>query len=179
LHDALNMLLRSGELPPCNGVTATILLTMTAEQLSHGSGLVGTGHGALISAHLALSLLGDARLVPVVLGPSGQILAHGTSHRIFTEGQRLAMTARDHGCSFPGCDQPPARCQAHHITDYARTRNTSVHDGTLLCGHHHRDHHNTGWTCQMINGIPHWTPPHWIDPHQTPRPNRTNHPPGL
>ena len=63
-----------------------------------------------------------------------------TTHRIFTEGQRLAMIARDQGCSFPGCTAPPAWCQAHHVTDFALTRRTSVDDGTLLCGFHHREH---------------------------------------
>jgi hypothetical protein len=27
-----------------------------------------------------------------------------------------------------------------HITDYAITKRTSVDDGTLLCGYHHREH---------------------------------------
>jgi hypothetical protein len=175
LHDTLLLALRCGQLPDCGGIAATIMLTMTPEQYQNPTGLVTTGHGALITAQLALSLLGDARVIPVVLGQNGQILAYGTSHRIFTESQRLAMIARDQSCSFPGCDQPPARCQSHHITDYALTRKTSVDDGTLLCGYHHREHPNLGWTCHMINGIPHWSPPHWIDPHQTPRPNRTNH----
>jgi hypothetical protein len=59
-----------------------------------------------------------------------------------------------------------------HITDFAISKRTSVDDGTLLCGFHHREHPNLGWTCQMLNGTPHWTPPHWIDPDQTPRRNR-------
>ena len=164
LHDGLLMLLRSDQLPDCGGITATIVLTMTPDQMQHGTGLVSTGHGALISAQLALTLLGEARIIPVVQDPNGQILAYGSSRRFFTEGQRLAMIARDQGCSFPGCDQPPARCQAHHITDYALTRRTTVADGTLLCGFHHREHPTLGWVCQMINGIPHWTPPRWIDP---------------
>jgi hypothetical protein len=174
LHDGLLMLLRSDQLPDCGGITATIVLTMTPDQMQNGTGLVTTGHGALISAQLALSLLGDARIIPVVQDPNGQILAYGSSCRFFTEGQRLAMIARDQGCSFPGCDQPPARTQAHHITDYALTRRTSVDDGTLLCGFHHREHPNLGWVCQMINGIPHWIAPRWIDPSQTPRRNRAH-----
>jgi len=84
------------------------------------------------------------------------------------------MTARDKGCSFPGCSHAPGRCQSHHITDYALTRTTSVEDGTLVCGFHHREHAKLGWTCQMINGIPHWTAPRWLDPHQTPRRNRAH-----
>ncbi|MDT4956777.1 MAG: hypothetical protein QOD31_576 [Pseudonocardiales bacterium] len=176
LHDGLLMLLRSEQLPDCGGIAATIVLTMTPEQLENGTGLVTTGHGALISAQLALSLLGDARITPVALGTNGEIITYGNSHRFFTEGQRLAMIARDQGCSFPGCDQPPARTQAHHITDYAITGRTTVADGTLLCGFHHREFEVLDWVCHMINGIPHWTAPRWLDPTQTPRRNRAHAP---
>ncbi len=174
LQDALLALLRSGELPACNGVAATIVLTMTDQQAETRTGLVTTGHGALISVEQALSLTGDARLIPVALTKTREITAYGDTHRIFTEGQRLAMIARDQGCSFPGCSVGPAWCQAHHITDYSITRRTSVDDGTLLCGYHHREHPTLGWTCTMTNGTPHWTPPPWIDPTQTPRRNRTH-----
>jgi hypothetical protein len=174
LQDALLTLLRSGELPACNGVAATIVLTMTEQQAETRTGLVTTGHGALISVDQALTLAGDARIMPVVLTKTREITAYGEAHRIFTEGQRLAMIARDQGCSFPGCSVGPAWCQAHHITDYAITHRTSVDDGTLLCGFHHREHPNLGWTGHMINGTPHWTPPRWLDPTQTPRRNRTH-----
>jgi adhesin HecA-like repeat protein len=170
------MLVRTNLLPDCNGVAATILLTITDQQLDNRTGLVATGHGAHISVDEALTLAGDARIMPVVLGKTRQITAYGTAHRIFTEGQRLAMIARDQGCSFPGCTAPPAWCQAHHVTDFSITRRTSVDDGTLLCGFHHREHPRLGWTCQMIHGTPHWTAPHWIDPTQTPRRNRSHEP---
>ena len=85
-----------------------------------------SGHGAQISVEQALTLFGDSRIMPVVLGKTRQITEYGSTHRIFTEGQRLAMIARDLGCSFPGCTAPPAWCQAHHITDFAITRRTSV-----------------------------------------------------
>jgi hypothetical protein len=176
LQDAALMLIRTGELPACGGVAATILLTMTPDQLQSGNGSVASGHGATISAGLALSLLGDAQIMPIVVSRTRQISAYGDSHRIFTQQQRLAMTARDRGCSFPGCTAPPAWCQAHHITDYAITRRTRIDDGTLLCGYHHREHSRLGWTCRVIDGIPHWTAPTWLDPDQTPQRNRTHHP---
>ncbi|MDQ2749495.1 MAG: HNH endonuclease [Actinomycetota bacterium] len=178
LHDALLdatlIALRSQNLPHCGGVAATILLHMTPEHIQTGTGLVATGHGIQISAAEALSLFGDARIFPVILDDTGEIKDYGPARRIYTEGQRLAMIARDHGCSFPGCTQPPSRCQSHHITDYSITRRTSVHDGTLLCGFHHREHPKLGWTCRMISGTPHWTPPRWLDPQQTPRRNQAH-----
>ena len=87
------------------------------------------------------------------------------------------MIARDLGCSFPGCTAPPAWCQAHHITDFSLTHRTSVDDGTLLCGFHHREHPRLGWTCRMIDGNPHWTPPHWLDPNPDTPPQPNPRPP--
>jgi hypothetical protein len=176
VQDGMLTALRSGQLPTGNGVAATIVLTMTEHQIDTKTGLAATGHGALITTELALTLAGDARVIPVRLTATREISAYGDTHRIFTERQRLAMTARDHGCSFPGCDVGPSWCQAHHITDFTTTRRTSVDDGTLLCGYHHREHPTLGWTCRMINGTPHWTPPPWLDPTQTPRPNHVHQP---
>ena len=144
LYDGLLMLLRSDQLPDCGGISTTIVLTITPDQYENGTGLVATGHGALIPAPLALTLLGQARITPVIQDANGQIIHHGHTQRLFTEGQRLALIARDQGCSFPACDQAPARCQAHHITDYTLTRRTSIDDGTLLCGFHHREFENLG-----------------------------------
>jgi hypothetical protein len=179
VQDGMLTALRSGQLPTGNGVTATIVFTMTEDQIHTKTGPVATGHGALITTEQALTLAGDTRLIPARLTATREITAYGDTHRIFTERQRLAMTARDHGCSFPGCDIGPSWCQAHHITDFAISKRTSVDDGTLLCGYHHREHPTLGWTCRMINGLPHWTPPPWLDPTQTPRPNRTHEPVGV
>jgi hypothetical protein len=224
-HDAIRDLLlrstRAGELPATGGITTTIVLTMTPQQLltprradtdcgfgavpsrpvpeaggdgwalrrpvreaagdgsvqaAHGDGLVLTGHGALISLDEALSLLGDAQVHSVLLGGLKRIEAYSDTHRIFTQAQRLAMFARDLGCSFPGCTAPASWCQAHHVTDFAETRRTTVADGTLLCSYHHRHFADRGWSCEMRDGIPHWIPPRWIDPTQTPRRNHAHLP---
>lgn len=176
LLDALLLTLRSGQLPHTGGVATTIVLTMTVEQLQSRTGLVSTGHGSLISIEQALTLATDTRLIPVIFGTCKNVTAYGSTQRIFTEGQRLAMIARDQGCSFPACDTPPLWCQAHHITDYALGGPTTIDNGTLLCGYHHREHEKMGWTCHITDGHPTWTPPPWIDPHQTPRHNQAHTP---
>ena len=73
------------------------------------------------------------------------VAAYGTTHRIFTEGQRLAMIARDKGCSFPGCTVGPAWCEANHVTEWQYGKRTSIDDGALLCGFHHREFEKLGW----------------------------------
>jgi hypothetical protein len=185
LLDGLNRLLVDGGLPATGGIRATILLTMTEEQLGQRTleevedqarhrpdpQLVRTGHGALISLAMALKIAVDAQVIPIVFRGAKEIAAYGDTHRLATRGQRLALIARDQGCSFPGCAIPPAWCQTHHVTDFQLTRRTSVDDLTLLCGYHHRIFERLGWTCEMINGFPHWTPPPWIDPDRVPRRN--------
>ena len=37
------------------------------------------------------------------------VLDVGRARRLFTKGQRLAMAARDGGCTWPGCSAPPTR----------------------------------------------------------------------
>lgn len=175
LLEACKLVLRAGALPSCAGLTSTVIITMSAEAFTSGQGVAHTGHGAVLPARRALAWLGgDARIFPVTLGPQKQITAYGSAHRLFTEGQRLALIARDKGCSFPGCDTPPQWTQAHHVTGGP----TSIDNGTLLCGFHHRQHQKQGWTCRMINGIPHWIPPTWLDPTRTPIRN-TMHGPEL
>jgi hypothetical protein len=179
-HDALRELLlhrlRSGDLPATGGISTTIVLSMTPAQLTgHGERLVATAHGALIGRDDALRLLGQARLHPVVLD-RGRIRHHGPTRRLFTEGQRLALIARDRGCTFPGCSTGPARCQTHHVTPYAHGGPTTLDNATLLCGYHHTHFEQLGWHCTIANGTPQWRPPAWIDPQRTPRHNTMHQP---
>lgn len=172
LLDAVKRLLRTGTLPDVGGISATIILTCTATDYATGTGTATTGHGARIPTEEATRWAGgDARIIAVALNHLKPVTAYSSAHRIFTETQRLAMIARDHGCSFPGCDVPPQWCQSHHITDHTAGGPTSVDNGTLLCSFHHREHTTLGWTCHMTRGVPHWTPPTWIDPTQTPQRN--------
>lgn len=175
LLDAGLRLLRSGTLPDCGGVAATVHITLTEQHLRERAGLAPTGHDGLISIPEALTLAAEADLIPVVLTDTGGITAYGRTRRTATPAQRRALAARDRGCSFPGCTAPPAWTHAHHITAWALGGRTDLDNLTLLCGHHHREHQHLGWTCTMINGTPHWTPPTWIDPHQKPRRNHVNH----
>jgi hypothetical protein len=176
LRDALLMILRSGELPTCNGVAATLIFTMRADDAATGSGLATTGHGATVPVREALKFLGDARIIPVETDDGGAVTGYGKVRRIFTERQRLAMLGRDKGCSFPGCTAPPAWTEAHHVTGFANLQRTCVDDGCLLCSFHHREFENLGWRCQMIAGTPHFIPPRWLDPQQKPVRNRAHDP---
>jgi hypothetical protein len=59
---------------------------------------------------------------------------------------RRAVAARDRGCRFPGCDQPAAACQPHHIVHRSEGGPTSLTNMTLLCSFHHLIAvHRWGW----------------------------------
>jgi hypothetical protein len=110
----------------------------------------------------------EARAILVLLSKTRGILAYSDKQRLFSEQQRLAMLTRDGGCSYPGCDAALGWLDAHHVTDHATTKRTSVDDGTLVCGPHHDTFARMGWTSRMLNGRPHWVPPSWLDPERKP-----------
>ncbi len=177
LLDAGRRLLRSATLPDAGGTPATVLVTLTLDQLETRSGLATTGHGGALSIPAALRLAADAQLVPVVLDSRGVVLHLGRARRTATAGQRLALSARDRGCSFPSCDRPPDWCETHHVTPWVHGGPTDLNNLTLLCGFHHREHAKRGWAVHMRDGLPEWIPPRWIDPTQTGRRNTSHHVP--
>ena len=59
---------------------------------------------------------------------------------------RNLVRHRDRHCRFPGCRQPAAVCEVHHIRHTARGGHTSVVNCVLLCRYHHQIViHRQGW----------------------------------
>jgi hypothetical protein len=177
LLEALKLTARAELLPDCAGITSTLLLTMTQEAFATGQGTATTGHGTLVHAKTARQWAGDdgTLVQPVWINHDRRVEALGVPCRIFTRQQRHAMITRDRGCSFPGCDAPPQYCEAHHVISWADGGKTDVNNGCLLCAFHHREFERLGWTCHMLNGIPHWIPPAWTGD-QTPIRNTAHDP---
>jgi hypothetical protein len=176
-HDALltglKLLFTSGSLPSAGGCATTVVLTMGADALATGTGVARTAHGYAVPVEVAKRWLDpEARAILVLLSKTKAIEAYSSTQRLFTEQQRLAMYARDRGCTYPGCDTPLAWTDAHHVTDYKITRRTSVDDGALVCGAHHDSFERMGWKSIMHDGRPHWVPPSFLDQRQKPRRNR-------
>jgi hypothetical protein len=175
LHDAfrsvLKLALRAGELPASGGVPATVLITMTADQFSTGTGLVTTSYGQRLTVDQALRLADQAAIGWIVHNSKGGILNYGTTRRTATDKQTLALIARDQGCCFPGCTDPPEWTERHHITPWRQGGLTDIDNLCLLCDFHHDRIDTGGWTITMRDGVPWFTPPAWLDPEQRPRRN--------
>jgi hypothetical protein len=176
LHDAfravLKLALRSGQLPRSGGVPATVLISMSAEQFETRTGLAATSFGDTLSVPQALRLADEASIAWVVHNSEGGILNYGTTQRLASPKQTLALIARDHGCAFPGCTSPPEWTERHHVRPWREGGATDLDNLCLLCDYHHDRIDTGGWTITMQHGLPWFTPPTWIDPDQTPRLNQ-------
>lgn len=96
----------------------------------------------------------DSVLYRIVVGADGEVLDIGRSSRVWPPGIRRAITHRDGGCRFPGCDRPPSWCDAHHCQPWEHGGRTSVDNGVLLCRAHHTFIHKKRWSIRVEHGRP-------------------------
>jgi hypothetical protein len=173
MHDALeevcDRILRSDGLPDSGGTPATVIVTITLEDLLDRLGFGTTSDGTPIPTDQLLKMANQADILPTVLSMTGNVLDQGRSRRVATANQTMALIARDRGCSFPGCTHPPEWCERHHIKEWINGGKTDLRNLTLLCRYHHHNFVSKGWTCQLNpDGLPEWRPPKWLDPEQKP-----------
>jgi hypothetical protein len=151
-------------LPVTGGTPATLTVNLDYDALAgkvrQAAGMLATG--TRISAAEVRRLACTSGILPRVLDGKSVPLDQGRAKRLFTPAQRLAMADRDGGCTYPGCDRPPAWTEAHHIDHWAADSGaTDLERGTLLCAKHHHWVHteNIHIRCQdhrtefHINGI--------------------------
>ncbi len=164
--------LAAGDLPDIGGERPHVTVTIPVAALMGGLGAAQLDDGRRLSPGAARRMACDCRLIPAVLGAPSEPLDVGRSQRFCTGARRRALVLRDRGCAFPGCDLPPAWCDAHHIVSVADGGPTSLDNGVLLCGHHHTVVHNDGWDIRIAaDGVPEFIPPPHSDPTRTPRRN--------
>jgi hypothetical protein len=109
-----------------------------------------TPEGARISGRHLCGLGCNMELHGIVLNGLGVPLMMGRAVRHPTRAQRRALSIRDGGCVFPGCDAHPNRCNAHHLDHWLRDLGeTNVNRMILLCPHHHGVIHRNGWTINL------------------------------
>ena len=156
-------------LPGHGASPVTVVVTLDEQRLRQqaGEALLDTGTG--LSVGETRRLLCNAGIVPAVLGSDSAVLDLGRGRRLFDRHQRLALTVRDRGCVFPGCERPPAWCEAHHAIAWSEGGPTDLSHGALVCCFHHHLIHQDQWRLVIApDGIPEAIPPPRIDPAQHP-----------
>lgn len=95
-----------------------------------------------------------SRYQSLVLDAAGVLLHLGREERYANRALRRALAARDRGCAVPGCDRPPAHCDAHHVVFWEHLGGTDIDSMVLLCRHHHNAIHSGALEVMMIDGMP-------------------------
>jgi hypothetical protein len=174
MHDALedicDRLLRADNtIPDSAGTPATVIITIDLADLLAKTGYGISSDGTLVRTDTVLTMADQAELYFAALNAHGVPLHLGRSRRIASRGQSIALTARDGGCSFPGCGIGPAWCERHHIVAWIDGGLTDLDNLTLLCRYHHGRFAQRGWQCRISTaGLPEWIPPKYLDRQQRP-----------
>jgi hypothetical protein len=170
--DYVRLKTASPDLPGQAGESTHILITMSYEDLMRDLSEAQLELVGPLNATDARMLACDCRIRPVVLGKAGEPLDVGRSARTVTIPQKYALTARDGGCAWPGCDMPVFRCSAHHIVFWRHHGETKIDNLVLLCTRHHKLIHSSQWKVRIAqDGLPEFTAPAYLDPTGTPRRN--------
>ncbi|MCZ8381165.1 DUF222 domain-containing protein [Mycobacterium sp. CPCC 205372] len=180
-HDALKTALRdvaaSGSLGQVNGVPATIVATTTVTDLESRAGYADTASGRKLPIRDLIRLAGQSQHYLAVFDDhTEEVLYFGRARRCASTAQRLALFARDKGCTRPGCTRPAFDCQVHHAQqDWREGGLTNTTDMALACAPDNHLIENTDWTTRRRNGRTEWIPPPPLDTGQT-RVNNHHHP---
>ncbi|MBY6538335.1 DUF222 domain-containing protein [Rhodococcus sp. BP-349] len=188
-HDALTYLLKdslsSGRHGQHRGVPLSVIVSVSLEQLTAAAGLGLTATGSTIPVAEVVRRAAEAHhYLRVFDGASGSTLHFARARRCASTDQRLALFARDRGCTGPGCTAPASRCEAHHVDDWAAGGLTDIDDLALACDvHHPLVGERTGqWATSIAPpGHPYpgtvlWHPPAVIDEGRHGIPNHLNFP---
>jgi hypothetical protein len=142
-------------LPHHGGDATTVMVTIDLAALRADLATAGLIDGDLssgpnLTADEARRLACTARIIPVVLGGTGEILDQGRAQRCFTAAQRRAMRVRDKRCRVEGCTIPATWCEAHHLESWALGGRTDLADGALFCAWHHHRAHDQAYDMQRL-----------------------------
>ncbi len=113
----------------------------------------------IVLAHAADLMSGPAGLADylrtgLLNGPAAAVslpLDTGAATETIPAHLRRLVITRDRRCRFPGCGQPPAACQPHHILPRSKGGRTCLTNLLLLCVFHHLIAvHRWGWGIVLL-----------------------------
>jgi hypothetical protein len=165
-HDAFSAVCRamlaSGQLGTHNGLPVTVIVTATLQDIEAGTGKAHTGGGTVVPMADVIRMATHAHHYLAVFDKHTECpLYLGRTRRTASPGQRIALHAKDRGCSFPGCNRPGYLSQAHHaVTDWVNGGLTNIDELTFVCVVHHKLVTQHGWiTRKNAYGHTIWEPP--------------------
>ncbi|WP_086675463.1 HNH endonuclease signature motif containing protein, partial [Amycolatopsis pretoriensis] len=175
--DAIDLALNAPTLPMQAGERAHVMVALHLNDLKSAVGQATLGDTGTITAAEARIHACDSMIIPAVLGEKNEPLNLGRLRRLISAGLRRALYLRDRGCAFPGCHRPPRHCQGHHIRHWAEGGPTDLDNLVLMCAHHHRLLHRSGWEVRIAtDGLPEFLPPAFLDKRRKPRRNNLHQP---
>lgn len=128
-------------MPLQGGAATSIIITMELDKLAAGVGAATAGSERLPASDVR-RLACQANLIPAVLGGRSEVLDLGRARRLFSPGQRKALTLRYRTCVVDGCHVPAEQCEAHHLRPWSHGGPTDLADGVLACPRHHHLFHD-------------------------------------
>ncbi len=172
LVEMATMQLRCGDLRDVHGQRPHLMLTVSADTLRAGAEVAGgqtrpaelSGVGPIHPETARRIACDAARTVVTVDAPAPdaspwtaltpvQPLAVGRKTRTIPAHLRTALSLRDKGCRFPGCDRPPAWTDGHHIIHWIDDGPTTLDNLVSLCRPRHRAVHEQGWRIHIADGV--------------------------
>jgi hypothetical protein len=98
-----------------------------------------------ISAEAVERLACDCSVTRILLGADSTVIDVGRARRVISPSQRRALSVRDKGCRWPGCDRPATWTEGHHIDHWIRGGPGDLPNLILLCHRHHWMAHEGKW----------------------------------
>jgi hypothetical protein len=165
--------LSSGSAGRSGGERAQVVVHVDQAALSNpDEGGCEIADGPAIAAETARRLACDSSVVHVS-ERGGRTLSVGRKTRSIPPSLRRALTRRDRGCRFPGCENQ-LFVDAHHVRHWAHGGETVLGNLLLLCRRHHRLVHEGGYSVERLPGDRF----RFRDPWSRPIPDAPRPPPG-
>ncbi|WP_246490489.1 HNH endonuclease signature motif containing protein [Brevibacterium oceani] len=151
------------------GAPYALVITAKAEDLAKGKGTATTGaENPVPIRELATNGLNGSVFFHL-MSDTAKTVQVATEQRFANRKQIAVITARDRGCTFPGCDAPPGWCDANHVVPHSAGGRTDINNLALTCSYHHHLLDRSEWDTLMLrDGRPAWKPPATVDPARTP-----------
>ena len=126
------------------GAPYALVINATAEDLAKGTGHGTTGADNPIPIKELMRNGLNGSLFFHLMSDKAKTMQVATEQRFANRRQLAVITARDRGCTFPGCDAPPGWCDANHVIPWSLGGKTEINNLALLCKlcrHRHKEHY--------------------------------------